>query len=327
MGFVPQVERIDWNFPVTVAECVGMARADGSGARRGSRDRERGRDRRGARPARPARARVVATSATCRAVSSSGCSSPGRCSPVPRSIFLDEPTSGLDVQDPSRGAAPARRPQRRGRHHRADDPRPERDRHAPADDRVPQPDGDRCRGARGGARARGARADLRLADADPRTRWDARRRRRRAERQRAALPTARSVQSSWSRAAPRRTRSSSSATASYVATLAGALCGLVGCYVVLRNMSYIGHGLSHAIFGGYAVGRPDRRQPVPRCGRLGRGHGVGDRWHRAASPDRLRRGDRRRDDGLVRVRDRARRSATDHRAAAPTRCCSATSSG
>src|SRR6266536_1528674 len=33
-------------------------------------------------------------------------------------------------------------------------------------------------------------------------------------------------------------------------TLAGALCGLVGVYVVLRRMSYIGHGLSHAIFGG-----------------------------------------------------------------------------
>jgi ABC-type Mn2+/Zn2+ transport system permease subunit len=32
--------------------------------------------------------------------------------------------------------------------------------------------------------------------------------------------------------------------------LAGALCGLVGVYVVLRRMSYIGHGLSHAIFGG-----------------------------------------------------------------------------
>ena len=29
-------------------------------------------------------------------------------------------------------------------------------------------------------------------------------------------------------------------------TLAGALCGLVGVYVVLRRMSYIGHGLSHA---------------------------------------------------------------------------------
>lgn len=34
------------------------------------------------------------------------------------------------------------------------------------------------------------------------------------------------------------------------ATLAGALCGAVGVYVVLRGMSYIGHGLSHAIFGG-----------------------------------------------------------------------------
>jgi manganese/iron transport system permease protein/iron/zinc/copper transport system permease protein len=38
-----------------------------------------------------------------------------------------------------------------------------------------------------------------------------------------------------------------------VATLAGALCGLVGVYVVLRGMSYIGHGLSHAIFGGAVV--------------------------------------------------------------------------
>ena len=35
--------------------------------------------------------------------------------------------------------------------------------------------------------------------------------------------------------------------------LGGALCGLVGVYVVLRKMSYIGHGLSHAIFGGAAV--------------------------------------------------------------------------
>jgi manganese/iron transport system permease protein/iron/zinc/copper transport system permease protein len=32
--------------------------------------------------------------------------------------------------------------------------------------------------------------------------------------------------------------------------LIGALCGLIGVYVVLRQMSYIGHGLSHAIFGG-----------------------------------------------------------------------------
>jgi ABC-type Mn2+/Zn2+ transport system ATPase subunit len=29
VGLVPQVETIDWSFPVTVAECVGMARARG----------------------------------------------------------------------------------------------------------------------------------------------------------------------------------------------------------------------------------------------------------------------------------------------------------
>jgi manganese/iron transport system permease protein/iron/zinc/copper transport system permease protein len=34
------------------------------------------------------------------------------------------------------------------------------------------------------------------------------------------------------------------------ATMVGGLCGLVGVYIVLRRMSYIGHGLSHAVFGG-----------------------------------------------------------------------------
>ena len=38
-----------------------------------------------------------------------------------------------------------------------------------------------------------------------------------------------------------------------VATLSGALLGFIGVYIVLRGMSYIGHGLSHAIFGGYAA--------------------------------------------------------------------------
>ncbi len=37
------------------------------------------------------------------------------------------------------------------------------------------------------------------------------------------------------------------------ATLTGALCGLMGVYIVLRRMSYIGHGLSHAVFGGAVV--------------------------------------------------------------------------
>lgn len=35
--------------------------------------------------------------------------------------------------------------------------------------------------------------------------------------------------------------------------LAGALCGLLGTWIVLRGMSYIGHGLSHAVFGGFAA--------------------------------------------------------------------------
>jgi ABC-type Mn2+/Zn2+ transport system permease subunit len=35
--------------------------------------------------------------------------------------------------------------------------------------------------------------------------------------------------------------------------LVGAVCGLVGVYIVLRRMSYIGHGLSHAVFGGAVI--------------------------------------------------------------------------
>jgi manganese/iron transport system permease protein/iron/zinc/copper transport system permease protein len=38
-----------------------------------------------------------------------------------------------------------------------------------------------------------------------------------------------------------------------VATIAGALLGAIGVYITLRGMSYIGHGLSHAIFGGFAA--------------------------------------------------------------------------
>jgi manganese/iron transport system permease protein/iron/zinc/copper transport system permease protein len=38
-----------------------------------------------------------------------------------------------------------------------------------------------------------------------------------------------------------------------VAALSGALLGFIGVYIVLRGMSYIGHGLSHSIFGGFAA--------------------------------------------------------------------------
>ena len=42
-------------------------------------------------------------------------------------------------------------------------------------------------------------------------------------------------------------------TGTMAAVMAGGLCGLIGVYIVLRGMSYIGHGLSHAIFGGAVV--------------------------------------------------------------------------
>lgn len=38
------------------------------------------------------------------------------------------------------------------------------------------------------------------------------------------------------------------------APIIGALCGMLGVYIVLRGMSYIGHGLSHAAFGGAVIG-------------------------------------------------------------------------
>ncbi|MFQ5456146.1 MAG: iron chelate uptake ABC transporter family permease subunit [Nitrospirota bacterium] len=36
--------------------------------------------------------------------------------------------------------------------------------------------------------------------------------------------------------------------------MVGMLCGVIGVYIVLRGMSYIGHGLSHAAFGGAVIG-------------------------------------------------------------------------
>lgn len=35
--------------------------------------------------------------------------------------------------------------------------------------------------------------------------------------------------------------------------MVGGTCGLLGVYIILRGMSYIGHGLSHAVFGGAVV--------------------------------------------------------------------------
>ncbi|WP_426571797.1 metal ABC transporter permease [Aquihabitans sp. McL0605] len=56
-----------------------------------------------------------------------------------------------------------------------------------------------------------------------------------------------------------------------VAVIAGALCGLVGAFVVVRGMSYLGHGLSHAVFGGAALGATAGIGYYPAAGAWGIG--------------------------------------------------------
>ena len=99
-----------------------------------------------------------------------------------------------------------------------------------------------------------------------------------------------------------------------VATMAGALCGAIGVYVVLKGMSYIGHGLSHAIFGGFAASSLLGRQLPARRRRLGRRVGADDQRRHAPPRDRIRRRDRRHHDGVVRARARAVRALRHDRA-------------
>lgn len=59
-----------------------------------------------------------------------------------------------------------------------------------------------------------------------------------------------------------------------VCTVAGALCGLLGVYVTLKGMSYLGHGLSHAVFAGAALGAALSFNPVAGAGLWGLGSGI-----------------------------------------------------
>ncbi len=62
------------------------------------------------------------------------------------------------------------------------------------------------------------------------------------------------------------------------AVLAGGLCSLIGVYVVLRNMSYIGHGLSHAIFGGAVAGYVIGAGIYPGAAAFGVGGALAIAW-------------------------------------------------
>ena len=122
----------------------------------------------------------------------------------------------------------------------------------------------------GGDHARGARADLRRPPRGAVARRDAGGRR--------ALPRASRTETGEGRSACRRgaswtpclSRSATSSSATRSRSRAGGRpVRLVGVYVVLRGMSYIGHGLSHAIFGGAVASFALGVQLLPGRGGLG----------------------------------------------------------
>ena len=87
-----------------------------------------------------------------------------------------------------------------------------------------------------------------------------------------------------------------------VATIAGALCGLLGVFVILRGMSYIGHGLSHAVFGGAAASAVMKINYFFGRRHLGCGVRFVDCQSRSTTRDRCRCRNRRCHDCFVRAR-------------------------
>ena len=174
IAYVPQVETIDWSFPVTVAQCVLMARVSGrllpwpSAAERAAVARDpRAAGHRA--PARPPHPRAVGRPAAARLHRAGDARRAGAAAARRADVRRRRAPAPRDP-------APARRPQRARAGDRADDPRPQRHRGAPATRRVPEPHGHRRRPPGRRAHARHPRTHLRREHAGARARRHAGRR-------------------------------------------------------------------------------------------------------------------------------------------------------
>ena len=248
----------------------------------------------------------------------------------PELLLLDEPTSGVDVAHPPRGPAPARRPQRarawpscsRPTTSTASPPTCPGWSASTARSIGAGPAARRCSPPTSSRRTYGAPMEVLehggmpvVVDAPIAA----------APRRRCAATRARSGDRADELLAPFDFEFFRNGL--LVATIAGALCGLIGVYVVLQGMSYIGHGLSPRHLRRLRGERPRSASTSS----LGAGSGalasaLADRRGHAASADRLRR--------RHRGRSRRRRSRSGSRSSAvrPARAelrrarCSATSS-
>ncbi len=107
----------------------------------------------------------------------------------------------------------------------------------------------------------------------------------------------------------------------------GVVCAVMGTFVVLKGLAFIGDAVSHAAFPGLVIAYIARRPALPRRRRRRGGHGAGHRLGLASRRAALRHRRRRPVRRHVRAGDRAVQH--DRRLRRPTcsATCSATSSG